>query len=101
VRQALQCCLLRAASLLDALPPHPPPPASPLLDAVLRVLVDGEGSVDEAMHASGAPRDAVVRIARLLDRAQFKRDQAAIILKLSPRAFGRGRRYPILSGWEW
>ena len=79
----------------DSLPPYE------LLDAVLRVLVDGEGSLDEAMHASGAPRDAVVRIARLLDRAQFKRDQAAIILKLSPRAFGRGRRYPILSGWEW
>ena len=70
-------------------------------DVAMRVLVDGEGSLDEAMDASGAPRETVVRIARLLDRAQFKRDQAAIILKLSPRAFGRGRRYPILSGWEW
>jgi NAD+ synthase (glutamine-hydrolysing) len=79
----------------DSLPPYD------LLDAVLRVLVDGEGSVDEAIAASGAPRETVVRIARLLDRAQFKRDQAAIILKLSLRAFGRGRRYPILSGWEW
>ena len=72
-----------------------------LLDAVLRVLVDGEGSVDAAMAASGAPREAVLRIARMLDRAQFKRDQAAIILKLSPRAFGRGRRYPILNDWSW
>ena len=79
----------------DSLPPYD------LLDAVLRVLVDGEGSVDEAIAASGAPRETVVRIARLLDRAQFKRDQAAIILKLSLRAFGRWRRYPILSGWEW
>ena len=68
---------------------------------MLRVLVDGEGSVDEAIAASGAPRETVVRVARMLDRAQFKRDQAAIILKLSPRAFGRGRRYPILSGWDW
>jgi NAD+ synthetase len=79
----------------DSLPPYD------LLDAVLRVLVDGEGSVDAAMAASGAPREAVLRIARMLDRAQFKRDQAAIILKLSPRAFGRGRRYPILSDWSW
>ncbi|MEY3143398.1 MAG: Glutamine-dependent synthetase [Planctomycetota bacterium] len=79
----------------DSLPPYD------LLDAVLRVLVDGEGSVDGAIAATGAPRETVVRIARMLDRAQFKRDQAAIILKLSPRAFGRGRRYPILSGWEW
>jgi NAD+ synthase/NAD+ synthase (glutamine-hydrolysing) len=79
----------------DSLPPYD------LLDAVLRVLVDREGSLDEAVAASGAPRETVERIARLLDRAQFKRDQAAVILKLSPRAFGRGRRYPILSGWEW
>ena len=79
----------------DSLPPYD------LLDAVLRVLVDGEGSVDDAIAATGAPRETVVRIARMLDRAQFKRDQAAIILKLSPRAFGRGRRYPILSGWDW
>lgn len=79
----------------DSLPPYD------LLDRVLRVLVDGEGSIDDAISASGASRETVVRIARLLDRAQFKRDQAAIILKLSPRAFGRGRRYPILSGWEW
>jgi NAD+ synthase (glutamine-hydrolysing) len=79
----------------DSLPPYD------LLDAVLRVLVDGEGSVDAAMSASGAPRETVLRIARMLDRAQFKRDQAAIILKLSPRAFGRGRRYPILNDWSW
>ena len=79
----------------DSLPPYD------LLDAVLRVLVDGEGSVDAAMSASEAPRETVLRIARMLDRAQFKRDQAAIILKLSPRAFGRGRRYPILNDWSW
>ena len=79
----------------DSLPPYDQ------LDAVLRVLVDGEGSVDEAVAASGAPREVALRIARLLDRAQFKRDQAAVILKLSPRAFGRGRRYPVAQGWGW
>ena len=79
----------------DSLPPYD------LLDAVLRVLVDGEGSVDEAVAASGAPRELVGRIARMLDRAQFKRDQAAVILKLAPRAFGRGRRYPIAQRWDW
>jgi NAD+ synthase/NAD+ synthase (glutamine-hydrolysing) len=79
----------------DSLPPYEE------LDAVLRVLVDGEGSADEAVAASGAPRELVLRIARMLDRAQFKRDQAAVILKLSPRAFGRGRRYPVAQGWSW
>ncbi|MCE2882477.1 MAG: NAD+ synthase [Planctomycetaceae bacterium] len=79
----------------DSLPPYE------VLDAVLRVLVDAEGSVDEAVAATGAARDLVLRIARMLDRAQFKRDQAAVIVKLSPRAFGRGRRYPIAQGWGW
>lgn len=73
-------------------------PAYETLDAILRVLVDGEGSLDEAMRASEAPSELVAHVARLLDRAQFKRDQAAVILKLSPRAFGRGRRYPIAAG---
>ena len=79
----------------DSLPPYE------VLDAVLRVLVDAEGSVDDAVRATRQPRESVLRIARMLDRAQFKRDQAAIILKLSPRAFGRGRRYPIAQGWAW
>lgn len=79
----------------DSLPPYD------MLDNVLRVLVDREGSIDEAMHASGAPRELTERIAKMLDRAQFKRDQAAVILKVSPRAFGRGRRYPIAQGYDW
>jgi len=79
----------------DSLPPYEE------LDAVLRVLVDAEGSVDEAVRATGSPRELVLRIARMLDRAQFKRDQAAVILKLAPRAFGRGRRYPIAQRWGW
>ena len=79
----------------DSLPPYEE------LDAVLRVLVDAEGSVDDAVRATGSARELVTRIARMLDRAQFKRDQAAVILKLSPRAFGRGRRYPIVQNWDW
>ena len=79
----------------DSLPPYE------LLDEVLRVLVDREGSLNEAIEASGASRELVEQIATMLDRAQFKRDQAAVILKLSPRAFGRGRRYPIANGFDW
>ncbi|MFM1822962.1 MAG: synthetase [Planctomycetota bacterium] len=79
----------------DSLPPYG------LLDAILRVLIDGEGSLDEAVAATGAEPALVAEIARGLDRAQFKRDQAPVILKLSPRAFGRGRRHPIASRWDW
>ncbi len=79
----------------DSLPPYD------LLDDVLRVLIDREGSLDEAVAATGADSALVERIATMLDRAQFKRDQAAVILKLSPRTFGRGRRYPIAQGYRW
>ncbi len=76
----------------DSLPPYE------VLDAMLRVLIDDDGSLDDAAHASGAPMTLVREIATLLDRTQYKRDQAAVILKLSPRAFGRGRRFPLAGG---
>jgi NAD+ synthetase len=79
----------------DTLPPYE------TLDAVLRVLVDGEGSVADAVRVTGVDQALVERIARMLDRAQFKRDQAPVILKLAPRAFGRGRRYPIAQRFDW
>ena len=79
----------------DSLPPYE------VLDAILRILVDGEGSLEDAVAATGADPALVAEIARSLDRAQFKRDQAPVILKLSPRAFGRGRRHPIASRWDW
>ncbi len=79
----------------DSLPPYE------TLDAVLRVLVESEGSIDQAVALSGASREVVLRVATLLDRSQYKRDQAAVILKLTARAFGRGRRHPITAGWSW
>ncbi|MGA1224727.1 MAG: NAD(+) synthase, partial [Phycisphaerales bacterium] len=79
----------------DSLPPYEE------LDAVLRVLVDHDGSPEDAATSARSTPETVLRIARMLDRAQFKRDQAAVILKLSPRAFGPGRRYPIVQRWSW
>ncbi|MFM7135430.1 MAG: NAD(+) synthase, partial [Planctomycetota bacterium] len=79
----------------DSLPPYE------TLDAILRVLIEGEGSLEDAVAQSGAPRELVLRVAGMLDRAQFKREQAAVVLKLSARAFGRGRRYPIAQRWGW
>ncbi len=79
----------------DSLPPYEE------LDAVLRVLVDHDGSPEDAAASARSTPETVLRIARMLDRAQFKRDQAAVILKLSPRAFGPGRRYPIVQRWSW
>jgi NH3-dependent NAD+ synthetase len=77
----------------DALPDYD------VLDAILRGHVEQLRSVDELV-ATGLERSEVVRIVRLVDRAEHKRRQAAPGPKVSPRAFGRERRVPITSGFD-
>ncbi len=76
----------------DSLPPYE------VLDAILEGLVEGEKSVD-ALVAAGHDRAMVLRIWRMLDRAEYKRRQAPPGVKIGPRAFGRDRRYPITNGY--
>ena len=76
----------------DTLPPYEE------LDAILEGLVEGELSVD-AMVAKGYDRATVLRVWRMLDRAEYKRRQAPPGVKVTPRAFGRDRRYPITNGF--
>jgi NAD+ synthetase len=65
-----------------------------LLDPLLRRLVEQHSSPEELI-ADGAEPQLVQRISRLLQRAEFKRRQAAPVLKLSSRSFGSGWRMPI------
>ncbi len=76
----------------DTLPPYDD------LDAILQGLVEGEQSVD-ALVAGGFDRATVLRVWRMLDRAEYKRRQAPPGVKITPRAFGRDRRYPITNGF--
>ncbi len=76
----------------DTLPPYE------VLDAILAGLVEGEQSVD-AMVAAGHDRATVLRVWRMLDRAEYKRRQAPPGVKITQRAFGRDRRYPITNGF--
>ncbi len=76
----------------DTLPPYE------VLDAILEGLVEGEKSVD-AMVAEGFDRATVLRVWRMLDRAEYKRRQAPPGVKITQRAFGRDRRYPITNGF--
>ena len=76
----------------DTLPPYDE------LDAILQGLVEGEGSVD-GLVAGGHDRATVLRVWRMLDRAEYKRRQAPPGVKITPRAFGRDRRYPITNGF--
>lgn len=76
----------------DSLPPYE------LLDALLRAHVDEEASREELLERGFEPAvvDQVLRLVRL---GEWKRRQAAPGPKVSRRAFGRERRYPITSGW--
>jgi NAD+ synthase len=76
----------------DSLPPYD------VLDAILQGLVEGEQSVD-AMVERGFERALVLRVWKMLDRAEYKRRQAPPGVKITPRAFGRDRRYPITNGF--
>ena len=76
----------------DTLPPYE------VLDAILEGLVEGERSVD-ALVAAGHDRATVLRVWRMLDRAEYKRRQAPPGVKIGTRAFGRDRRYPMTNGY--
>jgi NAD+ synthase len=77
----------------DTLPPYE------ILDAILEGLVEREVDVD-ALVAEGHDRATVLRVWRMLDRAEYKRRQAPPGVKLTPRAFGRDRRYPLTNGFS-
>src|SRR5690606_2416819 len=77
----------------DSLPPYP------VLDAIITGLVEEEVSVAE-IAARGFDADLVKRVERLIAIAEFKRRQAAPGPKLTPKAFGIGRRYPITNGYR-
>jgi NAD+ synthetase len=77
----------------DSLPPYE------LLDAILEAHIEGREGRD-ALLARGFPAESVDQVLRLVRISEWKRRQAAPGPKLSRRAFGRERRYPITNGWR-
>ena len=69
------------------------------LDAILECLIEDEMSVDQIV-ARGHDRPTVERVWRMLDRAEYKRRQAPPGVKITRRAFGRDRRYPITNAFR-
>ena len=67
------------------------------LDPLLKGLIQ-ERTTPQALVAAGHDIALVERVQRLLQRAEFKRRQAAPLLKVSPQAFGSGWRLPIAAG---
>jgi len=76
----------------DSLPPYDE------LDAILKALIEDERSVADIV-AGGFDADTVRRVWRLVDRGEYKRRQAPPGVKITARAFGRDRRYPITNGF--
>ncbi|MEM1317888.1 MAG: NAD+ synthase [Pseudomonadota bacterium] len=70
-------------------------PEYPVLDVILESLVEDEMSVDEIVEKFSFERATVERMEHLLYIAEYKRRQAAPGVKITRRAFGRERRYPI------
>ncbi|VAW72293.1 NAD synthetase / Glutamine amidotransferase chain of NAD synthetase [hydrothermal vent metagenome] len=69
-----------------------------VLDTILELYVEQDACLDEILK-QGFERALVQRIIRLVNNNEYKRRQAAPGVKISQRAFGRDRRYPITSGF--
>jgi NAD+ synthase/NAD+ synthase (glutamine-hydrolysing) len=73
----------------DTLPPYD------VLDAILEDYVECYKSAEQIARDRNFDWELVKRVIRMVDRAEYKRQQAAIGLKISEKAFGVGRRMPI------
>lgn len=78
----------------DSLPPYD------LLDQIIDRYVEREQSVQTIAGETGFDAKLVQRIAMLIDRNEYKRKQAAPVLKITGRAFGSGRRVPIAQRYD-
>jgi NAD+ synthase (glutamine-hydrolysing) len=78
----------------DSLPPYE------ILDAVLEDYVEDAHSVERIARDRGFDIEVVRRVVRMVDRAEYKRQQSAPGIKISAKAFGYGRRLPIAAKGE-
>ncbi|MCP3987175.1 MAG: NAD+ synthase [bacterium] len=74
----------------DDLPPYD------ILDAVLEQAIEGGLGAAALTPPAGATREEAAAIVRRLDRNEYKRRQSPLVLRVSPKAFGSGRRLPIV-----
>jgi NAD+ synthase (glutamine-hydrolysing) len=67
-----------------------------VLDAVLTQAIEGQLSADSIVPPPGADAEIAARIVARLDRNEYKRRQSPLVLRTSTKAFGTGRRLPIV-----
>jgi NAD+ synthase (glutamine-hydrolysing) len=79
----------------DSLPPYA------VLDAILEAYVE-QNQAPQEIVARGFSADDVRKVVRLIKVNEYKRRQAAVGIRITPRGFGKDWRYPITSAWnEW
>lgn len=78
----------------DSLPPYP------ILDGILERLVE-RGMSKEEIASDGFDTTVIDWVAKAVARNEYKRRQAATGLKVTPKAFGSGRRFPIAARYTW
>ncbi len=77
----------------DTLPPYD------VLDKILYQYIEEAKELDEII-SMGFERLIVEKTLKMVDRSEYKRKQAAPGLKVTSKAFGTGRRFPIVQGWR-
>lgn len=77
----------------DSLPPYE------ILDAILELYIERDTRPKDIV-AEGYPEEYVSQVIRLVDQNEYKRRQSAPGVRITKRAFGRDRRYPITSGFR-
>jgi len=73
----------------DSLPPYE------VLDPILEAYVERYESPEQIAAAHGFALELVQQVVRLVERSEYKRQQAAPVLKVTSKSFGMGRRFPI------
>jgi NAD+ synthase (glutamine-hydrolysing) len=77
----------------DSLPPYD------VLDPILELYIEQDCPPNDIV-AQGFAEEVVTQVIRMVDRNEYKRRQSAPGVRISKRAFGRDRRYPITSGYR-
>jgi NAD+ synthetase len=78
----------------DSLPPYD------VLDRIIEEYVEVDRSAGEIAEQTGIAPDLVSKVLRWINQTEYKRRQAAPVLKITSKAFGVGRRFPIVASHE-
>ena len=70
------------------------------LDPALAAYIESYQTAGEIAAGTDLAPEEVARVLKLVERSEYKRQQAAPVLKVTPKAFGMGRRFPIAAKSE-